>query len=82
MVSGARAGDEICRYGGEEFLFILQNTEIEEGKEMAERVRTRIGSDAIHGKACGKRLCSYWGAGMNLLLVRRQPEFSLAGSNW
>jgi diguanylate cyclase (GGDEF)-like protein len=50
MLSGARDGDEICRYGGEEFLFILQNTDIEEGKEMAERVRTRIGNDAIHGK--------------------------------
>jgi diguanylate cyclase (GGDEF)-like protein len=50
MLSGARDGDEICRYGGEEFLFILQNTDIKEGKEMAERVRTRIGSDAIHGK--------------------------------
>jgi diguanylate cyclase len=50
MLSGARDGDEICRYGGEEFLFILQNTAIEEGKEMAERVGTRIGSDAIHGK--------------------------------
>lgn len=50
MLSGSRDGDEICRYGGEEFLFILQNTEIEEGKEMAERVRTRIGSDAIHGR--------------------------------
>ena len=50
MLSGARDGDEICRYGGEEFLFILQNTAIKEGKEMAERVRTRIGNDAIHGR--------------------------------
>lgn len=50
MLSGARDGDEICRYGGEEFLFILQNTEIAEGKEVAERVRTHIGSDAIHAR--------------------------------
>ena len=50
MLSGAREGDEICRYGGEEFLFILQNTEITEGKDMAERVRKRIGSDAIHDR--------------------------------
>ncbi len=50
MLSGARDGDEICRYGGEEFLFILQNTEIAEGKEVAERVRRRIGSDAIHAR--------------------------------
>jgi len=50
MLSGARDGDEICRYGGEEFLFILQNTDIGEGKEMAERVRARIGSDAVHDR--------------------------------
>jgi len=50
MLSGAREGDEICRYGGEEFLFILQNTKIAEGKEMAERVRTRIGGDTVRGK--------------------------------
>ncbi len=50
MISGARNGDEICRYGGEEFLFILQNTEIEEGREVAERVRARIGSNAVHAR--------------------------------
>ena len=48
MLSGARDGDEICRYGGEEFLFILQSTEIAKGKEVAERVRAHIGSDAVH----------------------------------
>jgi len=50
MLSGARDGDEICRYGGEEFLFILQNTDIVEGEEMAERVRRHIGSDAVRGR--------------------------------
>lgn len=50
MIAAAREGDEICRYGGEEFLFILQNTEIKEGKDMAERVRKRVGSDAVHGR--------------------------------
>jgi diguanylate cyclase (GGDEF)-like protein len=50
MLSGARDGDEICRYGGEEFLFILQNTDIGEGKEMAERVRKHIGDDAVRGR--------------------------------
>ena len=48
MLSGARADDEICRYGGEEFLFILHDTDITEGEEVAERVRTRINSDAMH----------------------------------
>jgi two-component system cell cycle response regulator len=48
MVSGARAGDEIGRYGGEEFLFVLRNSDIEEGKDVAERVRARINGDAVH----------------------------------
>ena len=50
MLSGARADDEICRYGGEEFLFILLNTGIAEGEEVAERVRTRINSDAMNSR--------------------------------
>lgn len=51
MLSCARADDEIGRYGGEEFLFILQNTDRAKGREIAERVRTRISRDAIreHG---------------------------------
>ncbi len=48
MVSGARTGDEIGRYGGEEFLFVLQDTDIETAADVAERVRARINSDAVH----------------------------------
>ena len=50
MLSAARKGDEIGRYGGEEFLFILQNTDISAAKDVAERVRARLKSDAIHSK--------------------------------
>ena len=50
MVSAARSNDEIGRYGGEEFLFILTNTDISEGKEVAERVRARVSSDAISAR--------------------------------
>ncbi len=47
MVSSVRTSDEIGRYGGEEFLFVLQNTDLEEGKQLAERVRARINADAV-----------------------------------
>jgi diguanylate cyclase (GGDEF)-like protein len=47
MVSGARTGDEIGRYGGEEFIFVLQDTDIDAAADVAERVRSRINSDAI-----------------------------------
>lgn len=50
MVAGARADDEITRYGGEEFLFVLQNTDITEGKDVAERVRARFKSDVVHSE--------------------------------
>ena len=50
MVSGARANDEIGRYGGEEFLFILEDTDLDEGWAVAERVRARINRDAIHAR--------------------------------
>ena len=50
MTACARTGDDICRYGGEEFLFILRNTDSEEGVDVAERVRVRIRSDAIRGR--------------------------------
>lgn len=48
MIAGARGDDEICRYGGEEFLFILQNTDIAGAAEVAERVRLRISDDEMH----------------------------------
>lgn len=50
MLSGARAGDEICRYGGEEFLFILQGTDLAMAREVAERVRSRINGDAMRSR--------------------------------
>lgn len=50
MVAASRAGDEIGRYGGEEFLFVLENTSLDEAAEVAERIRSRIESDAIHYK--------------------------------
>jgi diguanylate cyclase (GGDEF)-like protein len=50
MISGARANDVICRYGGEEFLFILENTNINEAREVAERVRKRINGDFMNSR--------------------------------
>ena len=50
MVAGARGGDEVCRYGGEEFLLILDGAGLGEAQEVAERVRLRIAGNAVH---CG-----------------------------
>ena len=37
-----RTGDNVCRYGGEEFCLILQETDIETAAMVAERLRKRI----------------------------------------
>ncbi len=50
MLSSARAHDEICRYGGEEFLFILNDTSITDGEEVAERMRLHIKRNAMNSR--------------------------------
>lgn len=43
-----RGFDYIGRYGGEEFLIILQNTDLEEGREIAERLRFQVEQSPFH----------------------------------
>jgi two-component system cell cycle response regulator len=43
-----RAFDHIGRYGGEEFMIILQNTDLEEGREIASRLRQTVSSTPFH----------------------------------
>jgi diguanylate cyclase (GGDEF)-like protein len=43
-----RAFDSIGRYGGEEFMIILQNTDLEEGREIAARLRQTVSSSPFH----------------------------------
>ncbi len=42
-----RAGDLVCRYGGEEFIFLLPNTSLEGALTVAERVRSEVEALAI-----------------------------------
>jgi diguanylate cyclase (GGDEF)-like protein len=44
-----RANDLACRYGGEEFLVILPDTEMFEAIEIVERVRDALRTAAEHG---------------------------------
>jgi len=48
IMAGARKVDTVGRYGGDEFLFILQNTDIRESKEIAERIRRRVDENPLH----------------------------------
>ena len=51
MLAALRGGDQLGRYGGEEFLFILEDATAPDGLEVAERVRDHISRDAI---SCGE----------------------------
>lgn len=42
LVSNVRDGDSVCRYGGDEFLIILQRTNREEVERITDRIRQRI----------------------------------------
>lgn len=47
MLAASRAEDHVGRYGGEEFIFILQNTSLEGAEEAAERIRAHLSDNAI-----------------------------------
>jgi diguanylate cyclase (GGDEF)-like protein len=48
LLSGnARKGDVCCRYGGEEFILLLPNTELVRGQEVAERVRQVVAATSF-----------------------------------
>lgn len=47
MLAASRAEDQVGRYGGEEFIFILQNTSLDGAEEAAERVRAHLSDNAI-----------------------------------
>ena len=45
MVTGARGSDLVGRYGGEEFLIIIDDAELETASDLAERIRVRVMAD-------------------------------------
>jgi diguanylate cyclase (GGDEF)-like protein len=45
MATGARSSDIVGRYGGEEFLIIVENATLEAVRDLAERIRIRVLAD-------------------------------------
>lgn len=48
LLAGARKADTVGRYGGDEFLFILRDTDIEESTIIAERIRLKVSENPLH----------------------------------
>ena len=48
LAAGRRPSDYVCRYGGEEFVMVLPNTDMTGASRVAEQLRARV--SALHGK--------------------------------
>ncbi|WP_423821774.1 diguanylate cyclase [Salinisphaera sp. SPP-AMP-43] len=53
-----RAGDAVARWGGEEFLFLLPNTEASEAEQFAERVCRTVAQQPLRRAAQDSVLCT------------------------
>jgi len=49
LVDAVRAEDVVGRVGGDEFLVLLPDTDAEGARELAERIRARVGAHAVDG---------------------------------
>ena len=47
LKTALRPGDVVGRYGGEEFLVILPDTNVEAGKQCAERIRNAVANEIV-----------------------------------
>lgn len=50
MTAGVRKQDTICRWGGEEFLIILPDSDLQGGLLLAEKIRSKIATESIKYK--------------------------------
>jgi diguanylate cyclase (GGDEF)-like protein len=85
MEQCVRAHDYVGRYGGEEFLIVVSDSDEHLAREIAERIRSRIESDVVTFDGCELRLTATIGLAVSLLnetsesLLRRADAALYAG---
>jgi two-component system chemotaxis response regulator CheY len=71
LANGCRVGDQLYRYGGEEFLLILPNQSLDRGHMSAERLRNAVEAlDIPHGASPAERVT----ISMGLAILSAIPE--------
>ena len=71
LANGCRIGDQVYRYGGEEFLLILPNQSLDGGHMSAERLRNAVEAlDILHGPSPATRVT----ISMGLAVLGANPE--------
>jgi diguanylate cyclase (GGDEF)-like protein len=79
LAAGVRAGDTVCRVGGEEFAILCPHTRPEEGLALAERLcRTVADTPAVVG---GRRLALTTSFGVAGLLPGEAPQALVAAAD-
>ena len=74
MMNACRAGDQVYRYGGEEFLLILPNQSLDGGHQSAERLRNAVEAlDISHGASPAARVT----ISMGLAVLSANPQKTL-----
>jgi diguanylate cyclase (GGDEF)-like protein len=71
-----RAGDLVCRYGGEEFVVVLPNTSAAQARQRAETLRLAFAESVTRYE--GLELRATLSAGVAEFRPRRETDFSLA----
>jgi diguanylate cyclase len=56
LVDNVKSGDTVARYGGEEFAIILPQTELEEAKQLTERIRKEFEEKRLVVNECGRQI--------------------------
>jgi diguanylate cyclase (GGDEF)-like protein len=74
LMESQRKSDVVCRYGGEEFVVLLPNTNIDGAKVVAEKIREEIENITV---AIGEESCLHFTVSLGVSMVKMKEEHNL-----